>query len=250
MTCIEARKLIQLYLDSELGARDTLEVQQHLAACSACSALLDWFFRQDELLRQSARTEAVGATDEIRARELILTKIHRQPLGFSRRALRAAAAVLIAVAVAGLLLRSGFLTDNNSLVYAAIVADHVDHCMADKLAAAETDRTKLNRLVADYGGLKAVPDLLAFGYGIPRGKVCAVNGSPVLHLVYHDSLQQPLSLFLRPHGSDLETDRVTVEVRDGSRVASVSAAGIDVFVVAVAVEDQTAEIVRFIAAQL
>lgn len=253
MICIEARKLIQLYLDSELGARDTLDVQQHLATCSACSALLDWFLRQDELLRESARAEAADATDQIHVRELILTKIRTQSGSGSRRwlrALEAAAAVLMAVAVAGILLRSGFLTSHESLVYAAVVADHVDHCTLDKLAAAETDRTKLNRLVAEYSGLKTVPDLSAFGYGIPRGEVCAVNGAPVLHLIYYDSRQQPLSLFLRPHRSDLETDRLTVEKRDRYRVSSVSAAGIDVFVVAVAGEDQAGAVVLFIAAQL
>src|SRR5260370_696526 len=36
MKCAEVRKFVQLYLDSELDARNSFEVEQHLESCPEC----------------------------------------------------------------------------------------------------------------------------------------------------------------------------------------------------------------------
>lgn len=250
MICAEARELIQLYMDSELDSRDTLEVQQHLAGCSACSSLLDWLLKQDELLRESARAEA---RDNAHILEQIVAAVRRES-GWAAnprlRVLRAAAAVLAAVAVAGLLVYSGLLTGHNSPVYAAVVADHLAHCTLDKLAMAETDCDKLDRLVREYGKLARTPDLSAFGFADPRAKVCKVSGSPILHIVFHDGEGLPLSLFVRPHNPDLQKLGLTSVESAGRRVLSLSRSGVDVFVVSSADDERTSAIAAVVASLL
>jgi anti-sigma factor RsiW len=75
MNCSEVREIIQLYMDNELGSRDTLNVQRHLEACSACSHVLDMFLKQDRLLRQEARAHEL---DSHQLRERILVAIRGQ----------------------------------------------------------------------------------------------------------------------------------------------------------------------------
>ena len=37
MRCQDARRLLDLYIDSELDARESLEVAEHLERCAACA---------------------------------------------------------------------------------------------------------------------------------------------------------------------------------------------------------------------
>ncbi len=41
MKCAEARKLVRLYLDSELDAKNSFEVEQHLESCAECAGLFE-----------------------------------------------------------------------------------------------------------------------------------------------------------------------------------------------------------------
>jgi hypothetical protein len=60
MKCAEVRKLVQLYLDSELDAKYSLEIEQHLELCAECSGLFDAEKKFDErlagYLRKSSRS--------------------------------------------------------------------------------------------------------------------------------------------------------------------------------------------------
>jgi len=41
MKCAEVRKLVRLYLDSELDAKNSFEVEQHLESCAECAGLFE-----------------------------------------------------------------------------------------------------------------------------------------------------------------------------------------------------------------
>ena len=63
MKCPESRKLVRLYLDSELYAKATQEVEQHLESCAECAEL---FAAEDkietrvvEVLRRGRRSASV-----------------------------------------------------------------------------------------------------------------------------------------------------------------------------------------------
>ena len=41
MKCAEVRKFVRLYLDSELDAKNSFEVEQHLESCVECAGLFE-----------------------------------------------------------------------------------------------------------------------------------------------------------------------------------------------------------------
>src|SRR5438128_10477281 len=55
MKCAEARKLVRLYLDSELDAKNSFEVEQHLESCAECAGLFEAEKKFDERLGRFAR---------------------------------------------------------------------------------------------------------------------------------------------------------------------------------------------------
>ena len=112
------------------------------------------------------------------------------------------------------------------------------------------DRETLDKLVAEYGRMKAIPDLSAFGFGDPHAKACLVNGAKFLHLIFLDPKGQGLSLFIRPHASDLNARELMVFQKEGFEVASLSQSGIDLLVVSSLDGKQTASIARAVAEQL
>src|SRR2546428_761637 len=50
MKCAEARKLARLFLDSELDAKTSLEVERHLESCGECAGLFEAEEKFDERL--------------------------------------------------------------------------------------------------------------------------------------------------------------------------------------------------------
>ncbi len=262
MNCGEVKGLIQLYLDSELDARSTLEAQRHLESCVSCARLLDALHEQDRLLREAARA---AAPDSARVRAEILDAIaqeiqeektrrttNRSPARWFKKAAwqRIAAAAVLALAATLLALRGGFMPGVNEAVYAAVAADHAAHYSADVMMGAVTDPDDLRRLVTTTAKVKAVPDLSAFGYGNPRGRVCKISEVEFLHLVYYHASQPPISLFLRPHDSSLISERLTALHSGSFNVVSISQAGVDLLVVSSLSEEHTSSITRAIASGL
>ncbi len=241
MNCSEARELIQLYIDNELDARNTLEAQQHLEACPSCGSLLAYFTRQDQMLKQLAGAEA---HDHARLRENILGAIRQQSAvspdrpdarrmnglrsWLQRPAFRRIAAVfVIAIAAAFFLLRGGI----NEKVYADVVADHAHHCTLDRLSRAISDPAQIDKLCADYGRLEKVPDLSPYGFSDVRAKICMANKVKLLHLIYQNEEQKPLSIFIRLRDTEMIADELVLLNRKGYEIASFSKAGVDWFVV-------------------
>src|SRR5215510_5883518 len=249
MNCDEAKELVQLYLDRELDARGALDVQRHLGTCSQCSRLLDMLMEQDQLLRHAACSE--GANSRA-VHDNILGAIRRHsPTAGNRwivlplwKRVAAVAAVIIIVA---LLLLGRLLLPGTADVYAAVASDHADHCSVDSVMGAITDSEKLAGLSVTYGGINAPPDLSAFGYREPRGRVCKVNAAEFLHLVYYSAQWPPLSLFVRPHSPNLIADGLTSSTSKGYEVVSVSESGVDVLIVSSLDNKQTSAIARAVA---
>jgi anti-sigma factor RsiW len=245
--------LIQLYLDSELDARSTLEAQRHLEACASCARLLDTLQEQDHLLKEAARAAAPPSAP-VRARilgaiqdESSVVKARWWRLPSWRRVAAVAVLLLITTLTA---LRGGWAPGVNEKVYAAVASDHAAHCSADMMMGATTDIEELNRRAASYGRVQTIPDLSAFGYGDPRGRICKINEIEFLHLTYYHPTEQPLSLFLRPHASDGIGERLTALNQDRFSVVSISSSVTDLFVVTSFDEGRTNTIAGAVAKQL
>lgn len=262
MNCAKSKKLIQLYMDNELSPRESLEVQQHLEACAPCTTLLDYFIRQDDVLRTIAKATP---SDNARLREGVRAALrdpHRSLPMISRRVWwrrpalwRAAAVVVVAVTAAFFFLRGS--TPFNDKVYADAVRDHDHHCTLDVLSKFEkqnlvfSNRDKINQMVASYSTMKEVPDISAFGYGEPRAVICALDGKKTLHVVYQSESpsQQPLSIFIRLRDGEMVRDKLLELSRDQHRLASLSRNDTEMVVVAAPDEARTPHIASAIAAQ-
>lgn len=260
MTCTEVKEIIQLYLDDELAARDTLDVQKHLESCSGCTHVLEAFLEQDRLLREEARAEQI---DSHLLREQILSAIRgdraQQPrIRLSARDAwsvqpawrRVAAIAVLAITAALLLAKAGFLPGITENVYAAVASDHADHCAFDSRVPAITDGEELDRMSRSLGKLDRTPDLSAFGYSNVKGRTCEVNSTAFLHLVYYSPDQRPVSVFLRLHSHGPNADDLKVVRAKEYEVASVSKLGVDLLVVSSKGNRQGAAIAESIAAQL
>ena len=259
MNCVESKKVIQLYLDNELSARESLEVQHHLEECPSCTSLLDYFSKQDEVLRTAARA---GASDNTKLRESVLTALRQQPAPspnitprawWQRPVLRRVAAVLVVALVAAFFFLRGS-TPFNEKVYADAVADHDHHCtMAvlndfEKKGYVHSDLKKIGSMAASCSTMKKAPDISAFGYGEPRAVFCQLDGMKALHIVYQNPAQPPLSVFIRLREGEMVPDRLLELDREGHKLASLSQKGTDLVIVAGPGETQTASIARAIAA--
>ena len=55
MKCAEVRKFVRLYLDSELGTKESFEVEQHLESCAECAGLFEAEKKFDERLGRFVR---------------------------------------------------------------------------------------------------------------------------------------------------------------------------------------------------
>src|SRR5437660_12550535 len=60
MKCAEVRKFVRLYLDSELDARNSFEVEQHLESCAECAGLFEAEKKFDDRLSRFLVAAATG----------------------------------------------------------------------------------------------------------------------------------------------------------------------------------------------
>jgi hypothetical protein len=255
MNCSEAKELVQLYLDEELSARDTLDVQRHLKACPSCTSLLDYFARQDDTLRQIAKAETVNSSP---LRDKIWQAIEEEKRApeksrwrtlLRNSTLRRVAAVLILAAIAAIMLLRGLTPFINDKVYADAVRDHSIHCLPDNLPKTVSDPSKINQMVAAYSHLQQAPDLSAFGYTQPRAAICTLNKIKTLHLIYLKGDEKPLSIFLKLHDTRFIADELISLTRSDYRLTSRVEQGTDMVMVSNEEEQQAAAIAKAILSQ-
>ncbi len=263
MNCSEAKELIQLYIDNELDARNRLEAQQHLEACPSCTSLLDYFLKQDQTLKQFAKSET---DDHANLRENILVAIREQSATshqeqnqgriywmqswLKRPAFRRIAAVfVIAIVAAFFLLRDGI----NEKVYADVVEDHADHCTLerlDNLSKSVSNMEQIDKLCAENGKFNKTPDFSAYGFSQARARFCRINGVKILHLIFQCENQKPLSIFMRLHDANMIADELVMLKREGYEIASFSKSGVDLFVVSSLDKKQTSAIAKTLSESL
>lgn len=248
MNCNEVQKMIQLFLDSELDSRNTLDVQLHLETCFSCTRQFDAYTEQDGLLKEHIKTETV---DSRRLLENIYEVMQKEPVTakphwFAFDGWKRVAAIIIVVFLITFFALQSLLPGGKSKVYADVVADHASHCSMEAMMGIGSDNVEFNNLVRQYGGIADVPDLSTFGYSSPQARPCLIDGIGFLHIAFYSPNAKPISLFLRPHKPGLITDRLTLFQKGDFRVAALSPAGVDLIVVTSGDESQAREVAEFI----
>jgi hypothetical protein len=202
MDCREVQKVLEAFVDDELEAQASYEVDRHLGLCARCRAEADGLRALDARLYEACRrnAKAAGAACEaLRAR--VFGRIDREIASEARRrrlarGLRRAGALVAVFALAAALAIGLF----PGPAAADFVAHHVVCCR--KLRGdVVCEEVALRALCEAQGGAHArILCLGECGFGPPRALICTIDGAQYMHLVYERKGLEPISVFLRRSG--------------------------------------------------
>jgi hypothetical protein len=93
------------------------------------------------------------------------------------------------------------------------------------------DMDELEQFIAQFGRMKKIPNLTAFGYGPPHAILCRIKEEKFLRLVFNHPEGRPLSLYLKPHNSELSAPcSISLELEEYG-IFSTSQGGVDLLIV-------------------
>lgn len=189
MRCAEARKLVWLYLDSELDSKDSFEVEQHLESCAECAGLFEAekksYERLGRFLRGSHRTRALWEKIEV---QIAPSRGHRIKALWP---LALAASLVIAAGVV-------FLTRPRNLDLASAV-EECHSAYAHQITTPEFSGAVPEKIAKQFGGRL---DAGAFAYRPSEpaftssgARLCHVEGVPVA-LILGRCAETPVSMIV------------------------------------------------------
>lgn len=204
MTCKSALALIEPYIDGELDAAQSAEVQRHIDECHDCAAAHRRLTNLSADLRALAPRYA--APQELRSR--IMQSIRRQPIEIPRRravtSWAIAATVLLAISAGWNAMQLESRNNAGGEVVQEIVSSHVRSLIGDHLV--DVPSTDQHNVKPWFNGrLDYAPDVKDFaaeGFALAGGRVDYLDHRPVAALVYKRR-QHAINLFVWPSSSKL-----------------------------------------------
>ncbi|AGW89091.1 MULTISPECIES: anti-sigma factor family protein [Cupriavidus] len=244
MDCNEVCELLPACADDELGAAESLRLEQHLAQCAACSAELGRLRALRTAVREGATYHR--ANPALRARIAAALPAAGLPAGgeASRRrwlewfawrpAVNAGLAALTVASMAFGLTLFMLRDSPQDALAREVVSSHVRALIADHAVdVASTDRHTVKpwfngRL--DYA--PPVHDMAAEGFPLVGGRLDYIHGQRVAVLVYRRN-QHPIDVFvLRGAGTrEAALDLDGTLTRQGYQIAHWQAGGMDYWAV-------------------
>ena len=202
MNCQQIEKLIHAHHDGELDISTTLQVDEHLAECPRCAALLRSLSGLSAVLRNDAlRFQApADLRQRIRAAAAQATPAESETAAhlpwFRHSGWAIAAAIVIAGSVLALQIPRRRADDR---MIAEITSSHVRSLMANHLMdVASTDQHTVQPwFVGKLDFAPPVKDLRAEGFPLVGGRLDFVDGRPVAALVYGRQ-KHVINLFVWP----------------------------------------------------
>ena len=237
MTCHEIGRLIDPYVDDELGPDETARVVAHVEQCAACRRRLD----EREALGRLIRPVPYHRASE-RSTPAVSERTG-QRTGVPRRAIAWAAAAMVILSVGGVAgLRAWRMSQATSAIADALVARHVNRAGDPALRRPVVGSTHGKAVVSRQARFFATRSGSERGrLSAARGPPDTVDGRPVAALVYQRRLHM-ISVMIWPvddrtAANDARTIRGFHErhwVKDGMSIWTVSDVN----------EDDLAEFVR------
>jgi anti-sigma factor RsiW len=196
MECGHPRELLDAYLDAELDAAGSLDVERHLRECTACSAIVT---------RHRALREALRAPELYRPAPAGLRARLESKRAAPRSRFAAWPALLGAIA-AGLLLTLSvgyglgrWSGNGDSRVEQEVAAAHVRSLQAEHLVdVASSDRHTVKPWFAgkiDFAPI--VADFAGQGFALVGGRLDYLDGRPAAALVFKRR-EHLVNVFLQP----------------------------------------------------
>jgi anti-sigma factor RsiW len=228
VTCREVWRLLDAYVDNELGPAESSVLQEHVAACRVCRERLS----ERESLGQLVRgIPYYSAPDRLRTMVLATSKRSR----LTRTLLTWAAMVTLAVSVGGTLtirsVRARAVVTTTTSIAESAVQSHVRALTAQHLfdVRSSDQHTVKPWFLGKLDFSPPVADVSSRGFELIGGRIDHVAGRSAAALVYQRRLH-PINVFIWPapdmaSPSDVRTIRgfhVRHWIRDGMSFWAVS----------------------------
>jgi anti-sigma factor RsiW len=227
LDCKEAEKLLEGYADRELDPVHSLEIEEHLRACAACSQRHESSRLLRSALRQPALYFKAPADLHAKLRSSLRkgTTVEAAPRLRSWSWLKTAAPA--ALAAMAILIALPFLRgpSEDEIVRREVISSHVRSLMADHLAdvASSDEHTVKPWFAGKLDFSPVVVDLDNEGFPLIGGRLDYVDDKAVAALIYRRE-KHFINLFIWPSDS-VETSGTETMSRQGYNIFQWNKAG-------------------------
>lgn len=207
MTCFDAVRLVDAYVDEELDAIERSRFRTHVDACPQCGRAVA---RRVALQGAVRGLPYYPAPDRLRAALVARTRASRRHQRFAV----AAAAVVVLAAGAGSAVRVMQTRGATDAIAAAVVADHVRALESSHtIDVRSSDRHTVKPwFLGKIDFAPPVSDLSAEGFPLVGGRLATLDGRSVAVLVYQRRLH-PITVFVWPEADARTRDRDVGAIR-------------------------------------